>query len=299
MSRVYLFIGIFNLAYVQSDEISYDIFNCLSFLAPNGDPVQFGRVVKEYDYMFTGENTEIINFDIEFNTAFLTYSQFNNDTKSQGTGKLQPDKKIIKPLPLTAKPSATNAGLSQVVVSSSSFDAKGTGDSSPERNQSADVQATLYSKADMIQLNLNIYGDPDYIIQDGLFLTFNSAPNTVYIQPGSTENNRQISGIVYDYGEVYANINFKIPQDINLNTGTLDLSFNSTDTQTYSRNIFSGLYRVIKVENKIDKGLFTQKLEMIRYTDTHNFTAKDYAQTEFSRLAAVNVANEKQIKDIT
>jgi len=50
----------------------------------------------------------------------------------------------------------------------------------------------------------------------------------------------------------------------------MDLSF-SGDAKSYNRNVFSGYYRVMTISNKIDKAKFTQKINLVRYDDSHDF----------------------------
>lgn len=246
----------------------YKIYNARSVSSPNGNPVSDNRVVKEYDYIFTGKNTEILSFDLNFNNAFLTYAQFNHNTKVQGTGGGMPaySSQSLPQNSLQTVSSTISNGQMKKPVAASNKNAIGVGAITPERNQAADIAATIYAVGEQIQLDLSIYGDPDYIRQDGIFIN----PNTSDAFISSTANST-VSGILFNSGEVYANVNFKIPQDINLNTGLLDLAFKG-DATNYRRNVFSGQYRVITVTNKFDKALFTQQLNLIRYDDSHNYT---------------------------
>ena len=239
----------------------YKVYNSRSISAPNNDPTPNNRVVKTYDYIFTGKNTEIITFDLNFNNAFLTYAQFNQDTKGQGTGAGSPAKQTAASTnPLVTKSSVIGNGQYTHWLSSSPNSAIGIGAQTPERTQAADVAATIYAKAELIQLNLNVYGDPDYIRQDGLFIPTTSSD--AYITASSGNN---IQGILYNSGEIYAKVNFKIPQDIDTTTGLLDLNFSDGDITDYKRNVFSGLFRLTNVTNKFERGLFTQELNMYRY----------------------------------
>jgi len=244
----------------------YTVYNSRSISSPNADPVSNNRVVKEYDYIFTGKNTEIITFDLQFNNAFYTYAQFNHDTKGQGNGAGRPADLSQGTTPtnppvgtfITSTPMSN--GQSTNFVSSSAKAATGIGAQTPERNQASDIAATIYANGEQIQLDLHVYGDPDFIRQDGIFTN----PNTSDAFLNATVSN-STRGILFNNGEVYANVNFKIPQDINLSTGVMDLSFEGA--VNYKRNAFSGSYRIQTVTNKFDKGLFTQELNMYRYIE--------------------------------
>jgi hypothetical protein len=214
--------------------------------------------------MFTGNNTEILNLDLEYNSSFLVYRQFNDDTKAQGTGDSTPSaEKLILPT-LVSTPSPLNSGKQTVLVSSSSLDSTGVGIRTQDRNKASDIAATIYTSSDQITVNMDIYGDPDFIKQDNVSYTLSVVP----------ENLNGEYGLVYDFGEIYAKLNFKLPIDVNLQSGLADFDF-STSAIDYKRNVFSGLYRIIKVANKFNKGLFTQHIEMIRFID-ESFEPIDY-----------------------
>ena len=113
---------------------------------------------------------------------------------------------------------------------------------------------------------MTIFGDPDFIKQDGMFIRTNTTEPYVFPNP-----NQSASGIAFDTGEIYANVTFKVPQDINLTTGVLDLAFDDNDESNFRRNVFSGQYSVLTVANKFTKGLFTQQLNMARYDNSHYY----------------------------
>ena len=60
--------------------------------------------------------------------------------------------------------------------------------------------------------------------------------------------------------EPITNLTFKTPQDLNDQTGLYQIS----DDQ---RQVFSGLYKVVKVVHNFTDGKFTQNLTMIRFNN--------------------------------
>jgi len=246
----------------------YLVYNSPSISAPNGNPTKDNRVVKKYDYMFTGNNTEILNFDINFTTAFLTLSQFNKETKIQSTGGSSPQNNDAPPQKssITGKADPLTSGQSIIQTSSNKQSVIAVGQNNIDRSGAADVASSLYVPADQIHLNLTIMGDPDFIQQDGIF--YNAANiKDVYVSPETSPNN----GIVFSNGEVYAEVNFKIPIDIKLDTGLSSMSKYNSGTE-YTRNVFSGLYRVFQVENKISRNQFTQNITLVRFNNTHDYS---------------------------
>lgn len=246
----------------------YMIDNAKILSISNGEPLN--KIVKEYDYILTGKNTEILNLDLDFKTSFITYAQNNTITKQQGSGAITPAKDqtpdstssqtSTTALLVSSSKNPIGNGHLQIPAPSSNKNSGMIGGQSPNKNKAADIASTIYAPAEMLTVTLMINGDPDYIKQDGLFLR--PSPNSS-LTP--YDNN---GGILYNCGEIYMNINFLVPKDINQENGLMEEI--KKDEKSYKRNIFSGNYRILEVTNKISKGIFTQELQTIRYDDSHD-----------------------------
>jgi hypothetical protein len=233
------------------------------------------RVVKEYNYMLTGKNTEILNFEINFKMSFITYAQGNKNYKPQGTGSLTPtpaknqspaSKSSQNGYKLLINNTHVNSGNFTVAAPDSAKSVGTAGEQTPERTIASDIAATIYAPAEMLTASLSINGDPDYIKQDGIFKN-PSAGDT--LQPYIVSSNNTPGGIQFNCGEIFMNLNFLIPRDLNQETGLL---IPITGEKMYKRNIFSGAFKVLRVVNKINKGVFTQNLDVVRNNDSHNVT---------------------------
>lgn len=256
----------------------YIIDNSRSPLAPSAEPIT--RVLKEYNYILTGKNTEVIDFNINFNTAFINFSQINLNTKQLGTGAKTaardpnartnnlPDVQTVSYGPVV---SVMSDAKKVVGVPYSNKQMYGTGQLTVDRSTSADVMSTLYSRGDLLILDLTIMGDPDYIKQDAIF-----RPPLSTLVPYVRADQGQPGGILFDAGSIYFNMNFLIPVDYNLNSGLMDVNGTANNNSSgqqdnnfqYKRNIFSGLYEVISVANSFRGGAFTQQLQARRIDDS-------------------------------
>lgn len=262
----------------------YIVDNSRSPIAPSAIPLV--RVLKQYNYIFTGKNTEVINFDINFKNAFINYSQSNTNTKRLSSGASTPSinqnaktNSSTPVTPVTATPVSTILSDSKSVVGSpySNQQIFGTGVTTEDRALSSDVASTLYSKEDLLILSLQIMGDPDYIKQDEIFLQ-----PLATLTPYVVATSGQPGGILFDAGEIYFNVNFLIPKDYNLNSGLMDVNSSNNNTTNpsstsnvqYKRNVFSGLYAVITVNNSFNGGRFEQTLEARRYDDSQAYTTQ-------------------------
>jgi hypothetical protein len=244
----------------------YKMYNVRNDLAPQGIVV---TPVKNYNYIFTGKNDDVIDLDIKFNVLY--YSQQtayrNNLTATAPTGDSlttkyeyqnapnysggDPPKGIDynAVMPLTMKPVVQNSK------------AVATGNPTTAKEVAAvDVADSLMtsSQADMLGVKLRIIGDPDYIKQDDVFYqgqaTIGTATTTA-IDPRLLPNG---GSLVMDDGGVYVQILFKVPRDIDDETGFMKYDAGQKNS------VFSGLYQVISVTSNFSQGKFIQDLDLVR-----------------------------------
>lgn len=234
----------------------YTIYNVKSDVAPQGKASQF---VKEYNYIYTGKNDDVLDFDINFNTLYYTAQtayrgavsnifktanstdeNFKNKNTDAYQGATQNSNSVM---PMVVKPIVYNAK------------ARATGGIINSKNVAvADLEDSLMtlSAADMLSVQLKIIGDPQFIKQDDCFYSPLQAMDT--LDPRLTTNN----SLRTDYGEIYVRLMFRTPVDIDESTGLM--KFNDR----YSTSVFSGIYRVLTVASEFKQGQFTQTLNLIR-----------------------------------
>jgi hypothetical protein len=226
---------------------------------------------KKYDYIFTGNNTEIMNLDINYNIAYYS-SKFkglqqqqnliDQPTDNNTARVFSRDEVVEKNLPHSAYPGSgktTNVGF---YGSNEQFDAFVDAFSNPE--------------SDMVNIEMEIRGDPVYLSANQFNLM--SKPSDLN---GGVYENKNKSKTTSDYtaydsrsksynlnmAEPYVMVNFKAPVDIDLSTGLY--KFDQGDDV-----VFNGLYRVVKIENIFQSGQFTQQLRLIRLKDQGNKVTK-------------------------
>lgn len=246
-------------------------FNVSTYLAyqkrddrlPQSNPP---KAVKRYDYLYTGKNSNVISFDIDFNALYYTAlsTNRNNVNIASGASQVSEDKqdndKVSK---LTDKRQIAQE-TRHPVTGDQSVGAGGAAARSETQNSRSALQGIYTSAAgDMINLKLQIIGDPEFIKQDDFYVSpaisvgsgtgIIKSPNDVYV-PGT-------SSISMDSGEIFCYVTFRTPTDFNDSTGMYDLN----SKNKYSVSEFSGHYKVINVTNEFRNGKFTQTLNLIRY----------------------------------
>lgn len=235
------------------------------FLPPNerlkGADIDKKLVVKEYEYIYSGKNTDILDFDINFKTGFYTAihadGNQNNDDKitQEKTGKAVDPVKIENPIQVARGQQAIGEGQNPTQQQYSSTGSRSSNQGGGGQEDAATLAARQFHDAitsgvDMINVEMTILGDPYYISDSGVGNYNANATANQYI---NSDGNMQ-----WDTGEVHVLLNFKTPVDINLDTGLYDFG------NTYKVMQFSGLYRVLRLQSMFSQGKFTQTLKILR-----------------------------------
>lgn len=230
-------------------------------LAPTKPGVGYDRLKQEaakvYNYIYTGLNKDIVDFDIQLNNAFFT--GLSADADALASDNVQGGKVGTKPEEQeTFSQNEGGSQTSQKGVSRTEFvNETNTGriggagyEDTETRVARTFHEAITNSQADLLSLNMTIIGDPYYIADSGMG-NYNSR-KTQYI------NITADGGMNYQDSEVDVVVNFRTPLDYNPQ-GQMDFP-----EDTVPINSFSGLYRVLQVRNMFESGQFKQELQLIR-----------------------------------
>jgi len=195
---------------------------------------------KEYNYIYTGKNQQILDFQIDFNTMFFTaltamekkYQQQQIQVQKEDQDKPD-DISESNEQQVQSNRIVHNISHTQDAVQLSTMDKKYV--------EASDLVRSIMqnSRGDMINVRLTIAGDPELIKQDDVFSSLNNSIPT-------------------DKQQLFCRINFKMPEDIDQNTGLYLVD---------NRNIFSGIYQILTVDNSFERGQFIQVLDCIRLFD--------------------------------
>ena len=219
---------------------------------------------KEYNYYYTGLNEDVLDFNIEFKTAFFQnlfadLGQFGAGLRSGSTNETVAAAEV--PLTEVAPPGigpVNNGQLSepntrQEEITRSTDHANGGIRMSQSVAAKAAVAQTFHDTlingdTDMINAEMEIWGDPYFLPTSGMG-NYNAASSG---RPGLTADGSMDAQST----EVLVIVNFRTPFDYNVRTGMMQFS-------TVVKP-FSGIYELTKIENNFSGGKFTQRLKMIR-----------------------------------
>jgi hypothetical protein len=245
------------------------------------------KICKGYSYVYTGENVDVLKFDISINNLFFTGL---NPSKEADTAQSSDPNTASGTAPQINKQTKTDKGSSTAAQFASGGrarlkrdaeilkeEAKGGSSQKDTEQQVAQAFHAAFTKSntELVTVNLEILGDPYWVVDSGFANYFAKASPT---NPALTEDGT----MNYESGDVYIYITFKTPVDINESTGLYDYPNGGKESP------FSGIYRVTACESQFNEGQFKQKLTCIRLPGQ----AFDYANNppEINQTQQVNKA---------
>jgi hypothetical protein len=220
--------------------------------------------VRSYNYIYSGSNTEILNFRLQYNYLYyeaLPRSMGANDQPSRRTSYQSDDSSDLKIDPAQQVAAgernianSISAGATAKTSYWTDSDRYGPNSAVPRQDDpyyalSSNLHRALIDpKASMVQAELEILGDPYFLVTGGIG---NQFPTTGI---DSSIDNTQAPHL---YGDCIIDITFQNPQDIDTKTGFMYLNQENTSP-------FHGAYRVLQVHSTFREGAFKQKLDLIK-----------------------------------
>ena len=238
-----------------------------AYLSPEGASKGIGAckgaAEKEYNYIYTGKNTDIIKFNIEIKNMMFTAIDpnkvedsggvANNSTNTSVPGQTMTSKQADG----SAGPSlGGNAGPGKLDMATGNLPFKGgSGQTSTEQKIANEFyMAYLNSIGNQVNLDLEILGDPFFLPELG-YSNFHGGGDSQSAGNGTMN---------HEATDIYCVVNFRTPADPDAGGASAagPGGYYFPDGQTPSP--FSGLFKVTKVESKFRGNLFSQIVEGIR-----------------------------------
>lgn len=213
--------------------------------------------VKEYNYIYTGKNEDILDFNINFNNAFLTtaLSNFGMNSGAQAAG-------VDGQKTATAGDNAAQGATAETNTDNAAKnEAGGTLDFKTDidvatASRSQDIRIRIAEQfhdritnlpIDMVSAEMEIFGDPYFLPQE----TGNYAARTANSPMITVDGTMS-----YQQSQVFVVVNFLTPFDYQIKGATMEMPSVVPG--------FSGLYAVWGVNNNFSGGKYTSRLKMTR-----------------------------------
>ena len=239
-------------------------------LPPNANNTKIGGVreqaLKEYNYIYTSKNLDVITFNIQFQAGFYKSTsadlgQNSDSVEKQKSQSNTPGDTYAAPKPADdgKEPTANNPPTKVIAdnTKTSSGNRGGTGIDTPAVIAARRAHDMFLNSMDMTNLEMTILGDP-YFLGDSGVGNYVAAESTL-------ENMNADHAMNTQNGDVHIIVNFRTPLDIDASEGSYKFG------PTKLVNAFSGVYIVVEVESVFNRGRFTQNLKLMRVQGQSGF----------------------------
>lgn len=256
-------------------------------------------VFKTYNYLFTGENLDVLDVNINYKVAYFQsrLKDFEATDERKNTIVNTNEKRS----------GTTNSkeffGDGTLLTKSEVGTAKGegTGKTGGTPTQlDAFLDSLTHPLADMVNLRMEILGDPAWLGQsqfipvkpafkEGLGM-YSDTDIDVWRANRDRIWNPDLRCYNTDVAEPIILFKFRMPTDINNETGLYELEKSQSAE-------FSGLYRVIQIEHNFTDGKYTNVLQLTRFNN-QGVNISDPEPIKSYSDKAGNILNESEAKRI-
>lgn len=267
-------------------------------------PDSLPYTVKEYNYIYSGQNTDIINMRLNFDTTYYTpvlaykdiFASYQaiedaaNEGKATAKGAFNvgPALLAIKYPSLANIPTITPVRYVPI-VNDVNITTWGGILNDPLAQVSADVFKSLYTsaKGDMVATELTIIGDPHLIRQDDWLISPSPVGSSDYRSKTSQFDFANKYGFLrFDTADLIVTLNIFTPVDQDADLTARGTMYWAGGSPVPTKSLFSGQYRIVHVKNKFEGGKFEQVLKLVRYANGD--FAEELAKLSGSRDAVKN-----------
>ena len=251
---------------------------------PAGYTVVRQNIVKGYNYLYTGLNKDILDFQLDYNFAFFD-SVPQNLNKSSSTSSAGGNKSIEKSATATNVPtmiitdSENNKPgnlASRILKAQKETRGEGTENESVELKIARSMNDKIINggNKDLLIMDLTIIGDPYFLPASGMMnsdepVRFFVDPRPYARESTSTKNNGNGRGeINYQDTFCFIEMNFQTPIDYQPNGDNLIFpqggSYENGAGETIRLGEFSGIFQVQTITSSFRQGMFEQTLKINR-----------------------------------
>jgi len=222
------------------------------------------KAVREYNYIYTGKNIDVLGFDIDFNNLFTAAALYKPQQGAEGSeGTSTKEKENVRP-PLGDVIEALGANRVGAKRLSSVNQTASTTQNAPTANNREDTAKFLHDaiysgsyEKSLINAEIEIVGDPVYLLGSGITSRASLDATNVETTAGEINCFSREGDIVFRFGTAD-----DMPTSDDLKGGM--------NTMHLQESYYSGAYKVVRVTSTFNEGVFTQKLETYRRPNQAN-----------------------------
>ncbi len=230
------------------------------------------QVKKAYNYYYTGQNLDVLDFDLSFKFAF--YQPVPADKGDTPANQTSMSKGGVLQSKGTYE-TGTGSSMDKAVLGEGfatqqgeSKEGYGSQDETPAARVARHFNDVIInSSVDLVSCDLTIMGDTYWLPNSGLGNYTQPSGYVSINDEGTVKGFADADGDApFTTSQVLCKLNFRTPFDYAMDETGGQMAFPTASAKDKTQKIgaFSGLYRVWQVKNEFNSGKFVQILSMLR-----------------------------------
>lgn len=265
--------------------VPYNVHSSL-FTNPNKAPQGYKElekyIAKKYEYLFSGKNEDVLRLNLQLKNTFYTAIGSSNPALNKDVVDAPKNDSASKTDAYRVQDGTGDAEslLSSGGVARRAPEIDNFGNRIPNAANTNDQRkiiaqdfhnAFIKSDTDLIQVDLEIIGDPYFLVDSGMGNYFAQKYDPRFNADGTMD---------YEGGAVYVHITLKSVVDVEADKGlynfqTSDGTGLTTNGSKATISPFGGIYRLVTVNHMFNNGFFKQRLNLLRMNgQSLDFTAQ-------------------------
>lgn len=254
-------------------------------------------VIKEYNYLFSGSNLDVLKFDIDIKASFQAQlpsdkadSKEDPNRKSKSSKENQSD--IDQSVGDTAKESvASGKTVTNYFYNPRRSARESIGELTTEQKQTLEFHDFIQTGSiSFTNTDISILGDPYFLADSGTgnyYAQIQKDPVT-----GTPKFINKDGSAEPTFNGIYIVVNFRTPIDYAAN-GQMAFKDNASQLNKnfVKLDAFSGVFRVVDINNNFSNGVFTQNIKLVRVAN-QEVVAAVTAKPAFSNKVLDEVSRE-------
>lgn len=260
-------------------------------------------IVKEYDYLFSGKNLDVLKFDLKILASFQQLLPSDKaDSKEDPNRKARKEKDnsggVDESAGDTAKGNVASGQASAgYYYSPRRKSMESLNELTTEQRQTLEFHDMIMSGSIAFSsVNIELLGDPYFLADSGTgnyYASVDKDPRT-----GDQKFINNDGSAEPTFNGIYCVINFKTPIDYAANGNMIFKgTANELNKNFVTLNEFSGVYRMTMVKNIFQSGTFTQDLQLVRVPnqEVEGAATKSIALTPEAKAGEIRDVNQGEI----
>lgn len=225
------------------------------------------NAIREYNYIYTGKNLDVMNFNLDFNALYFAPAQYRKKNDPEASTAETTEKKInLKPSEIITAPYLNRVGNKRTQPAQVKDTTTSSVSAPNSSNQTAKfLHETLYNNPGekaLLKAEIGIIGDPVYLVGSGIGNRPRLRSDKKETDMGEMNSFTREVDIIFSFGTA-------------IDTPTNEELMDGISSMYMEPSYYSGLYKLLTIDSVFNQGVFSQTITCARRINQK----EDYTET--------------------